>query len=67
LAISLEDARAHGGELAAWGLPGQGSCFRLTLPREPGAPTGPSPLPLVPDDAPTQAVRVVDPDAAVGP
>ncbi len=67
LAISLEDARAHGGELAAWGLPGEGSCFRLTLPREPGAPIHSSPLPLVPDDAPTQAMRVVDPDAAVGP
>jgi two-component system sensor histidine kinase MtrB len=67
LAISLEDARAHGGELAAWGLPGQGACFRLTLPREPGAPVGSSPLPLVPDDAPTQALRIVNPDAAVGP
>jgi two-component system sensor histidine kinase MtrB len=67
LAISLEDARGHGGELAAWGLPGEGSCFRLTLPREPGGPLGSPPLPLVPDDAPTQAMRVVDPDAAVGP
>jgi two-component system sensor histidine kinase MtrB len=67
LAISLEDARVHGGRLEAWGLPGAGSSFRLTLPREPGAAVGESPLPLVPEDAPTQTMRVVDPDAAVGP
>jgi two-component system sensor histidine kinase MtrB len=67
LAISLEDARVHGGRLEAWGLPGAGSSFRLTLPREPGAAVSESPLPLVPEDAPTQALRVVDPDAAVGP
>jgi len=67
LAISLEDARVHGGRLEAWGLPGAGSSFRLTLPREPGAAVSESPLPLVPQDAPTQAMRIVDPDAAVGP
>jgi two-component system sensor histidine kinase MtrB len=67
LAISLEDTRVHGGRLEAWGLPGAGSSFRLTLPREPGAAIGESPLPLVPEDAPTQTMRVVDPDAAVGP
>lgn len=67
LAISLEDARVHGGRLEAWGLPGAGASFRLTLPREPGVPAGEAPLALVPDDAPTQAMRVVDPDAAVGP
>lgn len=59
LAISLEDARIHGGRLDVWGGPGQGSCFRLVLPRRPGADPGASPLPLVPDDAPTQAVRAV--------
>lgn len=59
LAISLEDARIHGGDLSAWGEPGHGSCFRLTLPRTPGGQVGPSPLPLVPDDAPTQSLRVI--------
>lgn len=49
LAISQEDARLHGGELVAWGLPGHGSCFRLTLPREQGRAMGPSPLALPPD------------------
>ena len=33
LAIALEDARLHGGWLEAWGEPGRGSVFRLTLPR----------------------------------
>ncbi len=33
LSIALEDARLHGGWLQAWGEPGGGSQFRLTLPR----------------------------------
>ncbi|MGH3468725.1 MAG: ATP-binding protein, partial [Thermocrispum sp.] len=49
LAISHEDARLHGGELAAWGEPGEGACFRLTLPREQGTPFTASPLGLPPD------------------
>ncbi|GMA88449.1 hypothetical protein GCM10025868_36990 [Angustibacter aerolatus] len=36
LAIASEDARMHGGWLQAWGEPGKGACFRLTLPRAPG-------------------------------
>ena len=32
LSIALEDARLHGGWLEAWGEPGQGAVFRLTLP-----------------------------------
>jgi two-component system sensor histidine kinase MtrB len=48
LAIALEDARLHGGVLQAWGAPGQGASFRLTLPRRVGAPMGESPLPLRP-------------------
>ena len=50
LSISIEDARLHGGWLQAWGEPGRGSAFRLTLPRELGEPFSTSPLPLVPDD-----------------
>ncbi|MBB5155169.1 MtrAB system histidine kinase MtrB [Saccharopolyspora phatthalungensis] len=46
LSISLEDARLHGGTLDAWGEPGEGSCFRLTLPRQPGEAFDSSPLPL---------------------
>ncbi|MGQ0778342.1 MAG: MtrAB system histidine kinase MtrB [Pseudonocardiales bacterium] len=50
LSISLEDARLHGGWLQAWGEPGRGSTFRLTLPRSQGAELTSSPLPLAPDD-----------------
>jgi len=51
LAIALEDARLHGGWLQAWGEPGRGSVFRLTVPREAGQPIAGSPLPLGPDEA----------------
>ncbi|WP_366526305.1 MtrAB system histidine kinase MtrB [Mycobacterium sp.] len=48
LAISLEDARLHQGRLEAWGEPGKGSCFRLTLPLVRGHKVTTSPLPLKP-------------------
>jgi len=51
LSISLEDAHLHGGWLQAWGEPGGGSQFLLTLPRHAGDPLERSPLPLVPRDA----------------
>ncbi|MGE3287944.1 MAG: MtrAB system histidine kinase MtrB [Pseudonocardia sp.] len=50
LSISIEDARLHGGWLQAWGRTGDGSAFRLTLPRRVGDPLTRSPLPLVPPD-----------------
>jgi two-component system sensor histidine kinase MtrB len=50
LAISLEDARLHDGWLQAWGEPGRGSAFRLTLPRRSGEPIDEAPLPLQPDE-----------------
>ncbi|GAA1712081.1 MtrAB system histidine kinase MtrB [Brachybacterium phenoliresistens] len=46
LAISAEDAHLHGGWLQAWGSPGEGAVFRLTVPRRPGAPLRRSPVPL---------------------
>ena len=52
LSISMEDTHLHGGWLQAWGRPGEGSQFRLTLPRRAGATLRQSPLPLVPEDAP---------------
>lgn len=68
LAISLEDAHLHGGALEAWGRPGRGACFRLTLPRRAGIRLDGSPLPLqpgpdpaVPVDAPPR--RSTDPAA----
>ncbi|WP_238473609.1 MtrAB system histidine kinase MtrB [Nocardioides cavernaquae] len=50
LAISLEDTHLHGGWLQAWGQPGKGAQFRLTLPRHAGGMLRQSPLPLVPTD-----------------
>ncbi len=51
LAIALGDARLHNGWLNAWGRPGQGAQFRLTLPRRAGESFVSSPWPVVPDDA----------------
>jgi two-component system sensor histidine kinase MtrB len=55
LSIALEDARLHGGRLDAWGAPGDGAYFRLTLPRRPDVTLSGSPLPA----RPTDATRVV--------
>jgi two-component system sensor histidine kinase MtrB len=54
LSISVEDARLHGGWLQAWGEPGNGAAFRLTLPRVAGDAVRSSPLPLGPEDGPAQ-------------
>ena len=48
LAISIEDARLHQGRLEAWGEPGKGACFRLTLPLIRGHKVTTSPLPMKP-------------------
>lgn len=50
LAIALEDARLHNGWLQAWGEPGVGSRFRLTLPERSGETLTASPLPLSPGE-----------------
>ena len=67
LAIALEDARLHGGWLEADGDPGQGACFRLTLPREAGGRVNHSTLPLREEtaDEPTGSTIVID--ASHGP
>jgi two-component system sensor histidine kinase MtrB len=65
LAISHDDAQLHKGWLEAWGEPGVGSCFRLTLPRRAGVPIEGSPLPLTPVDEERPATPV--PGAAYSP
>jgi two-component system sensor histidine kinase MtrB len=55
LAIALEDTHLHGGWLQAWGRPGLGSQFRLTLPRRLGHTVERSPLAMVPTDATAHA------------
>ncbi|MFC9425250.1 MtrAB system histidine kinase MtrB [Streptomyces sp. NPDC056987] len=51
LSIAVEDARLHGGWLQAWGEPGGGSQFRLTLPRTADEALRGSPIPLEPEDS----------------
>jgi two-component system sensor histidine kinase MtrB len=51
LSIAMEDAHLHGGWLQAWGEPGDGCQFRLTVPRRQGAELDGSPIPLEPADS----------------
>jgi two-component system sensor histidine kinase MtrB len=46
----MEDANLHHAWLTAWGRPGLGAQFRLTVPRKAGGILQQSPLPLVPRD-----------------
>ena len=70
LSIALEDTRLHAGWLEAWGSPGEGACFRLTLPCRADVTVEQSPLPLVPGDPgdkveePADAEEMADSDAA---
>ncbi len=59
LPISLEDARLHNGWLQAWGEPGDGTNFRLTLPLHAAGEIAQSPLPLEPADRRIAAKRAV--------
>jgi two-component system, OmpR family, sensor histidine kinase MtrB len=56
LSISVEDARLHGGWLEAWGEPGGGAQFRLTVPVRSGDRLVAAPLPLIPRDRAIDAV-----------
>jgi len=50
LSIALEDARLHNGELEAWGRPGRGAHFVLTLPRKTWEAIDRRLIPLQPED-----------------
>src|SRR5699024_7746460 len=54
LSISQEDTRLHGGLLDAWGRPGEGAAFRLTLPRRARTVISASPLPLHAEERPAR-------------
>ena len=60
LSIAMEDARLHHAWLEAWGMPGEGACFRLTLPRHQGTELTVSPLPLPLVSSPTSAAPARD-------
>jgi two-component system, OmpR family, sensor histidine kinase MtrB len=48
LSIALEDAALHGGVLQVWSKKGDGTCFRLTLPRNRGEAIDDFPVDLPP-------------------
>ena len=48
LAIATEDTVLHAGVLDVWSIPGEGTCFRLTLPRRVGEEVRSYPLDLPP-------------------
>ena len=50
LSIALEDARLHNGELEAWGRPGRGAHFVVTLPRKTWDSIDSRLIPLEPED-----------------
>ena len=60
LAIALEDTRLHSGWLEAWGEPGQGACFRLTLPRIAGGSIKSAPLELIEGSDESTEVEEID-------
>jgi two-component system sensor histidine kinase MtrB len=69
LSIAMEDAHLHGGWLQAWGEPGDGCQFRLTVPRRQGTELHGSPIPLEPADSSRRrrpAVRAGAPYQRVG-
>jgi two-component system sensor histidine kinase MtrB len=67
LAIALEDARLHHGWLQAWGEPGGGSQFRLTVPRTTRVELLRSPIPLEPEDSTHRMRRRRDATAVPAP
>ncbi|MEV6847077.1 MtrAB system histidine kinase MtrB [Actinoplanes sp. NPDC051411] len=66
LSISAEDARLHGGWLEAWGTPGGGAQFRLTLPVRAGDRLVAAPLPLIPRDREQPALESAPEPTEVG-
>ena len=66
LSIAMEDARLHNAWLEAWGRPGEGACFRLTLPRTQGTELTSSPLALPPPTLPPRPAGGGGPERTPG-
>jgi two-component system, OmpR family, sensor histidine kinase MtrB len=62
LAIALDDAKLHQGLLKAWGRPGYGAHFVVTLPKNPGIPITSEPIDVVPIDQPSTFLADFDID-----
>ena len=62
LSISLDDARLHQGTLKAWGAPGKGANFVLTVPKAPGIPIQGEPISANPNDESSTTFLTFDED-----
>lgn len=62
LSIALDDAKLHQGSLKAWGAPGKGANFVLTVPKAPGIPIEGEPIPVNPNDQPSTSFLSFDED-----
>jgi len=62
LSISLDDAKLHQGTLKAWGAPGKGANFVLTVPKAPGIPIQEEPISANPNDESSTSFLSFDED-----
>ncbi len=62
LSISLDDAKLHQGTLKAWGAPGKGAHFVLTVPKAPGIPIQGEPISVNPNDEASTSLFSFDED-----
>ena len=62
LSISLDDAKLHQGTLKAWGRPGQGAHFVLTVPKVPGIPIETEPISVDPNHGESTSFLSFDED-----
>ena len=62
LSISLDDAKLHQGTLKAWGAPGKGAHFVLTVPIAPGIPIQGEPISVNPNDKVSTSIFSFDED-----
>jgi len=62
LSIALDDAKLHQGTLKAWGAPGKGANFVVTIPLAPGIPLQGEPIPVNPSFEPSTSFLAFDED-----
>ena len=62
LSIALDDAKLHQGTLKAWGAPGKGAHFVLTVPKAPGIPIQEEPIAANPNDESSTSFLSFDED-----